>query len=116
MRRADSPRHAEAGRLHESALQAKHMRKAKVHVIESPSAEDFFEGRQEGVTLKAALDHAGVPARLRTAGNFKQVARALVEVIEEHEAGGYPIIHLCMHGNDTGICPTSNDGFDWEAL
>ena len=91
------------------------MRKAVVHIIESPSAEDFFNSRHEGSTLKAALTHAGVPATLRTVVDFKHFVGALVEVMSD-EPDTYPIVHFSMHGNATGVCLTSNEVFDWKAL
>ncbi len=43
------------------------MRNCMVHIVESPSLDDFFAERHEGAVMRAGLKHAQLPVRLYTA-------------------------------------------------
>ena len=91
-----------------------------VHIIESPSADDFLDDRREGVALNAALSHAQIKSRLHTVVDTKHFAMALGRALAHHHSqapgDSIPIIHLSMHGNATGIALTSGEGLEWDTL
>lgn len=92
--------------------------KFMVHILESPSADDFLDGRHEGEVLRAALDHAGLPAGLHTVVSTATLGKALARVVGEHMAdpGKVPVLHLSMHGNETGVALTSGEVLEWRTL
>jgi hypothetical protein len=86
-----------------------------VHIVESPSADDFLAERHEGAVLRAALRHAQLPVRLHTTVDAQRFGKALAAVVGDYERNqdSFPIIHLSMHGNDGGIGLTNGDTLDW---
>lgn len=88
-----------------------------VHIVESPSPEDFYVDRAEGRVLRGALEHAGVEAKLRTVVNRDYLQGALGAIYDHHHDGkGVPVLHVSMHGTKAGIRLTSSEEVKWEEL
>lgn len=96
------------------------MANVTVHIIESPSPDDFLDDRREGEALNAALVHAQIGARLHTvvdAACFaKAIGRALAHHKSQHGGDNIPIVHLSMHGNEDGVALTNGNRLDWLTL
>lgn len=94
------------------------MRNCMVHIVESPSPDDFFVERHEGAAMRTALTHARLPVRLYTAVDAARIVRALAEVVKAYQINqdSFPILHLSMHGNDAGIALTNGETLDWATL
>ncbi|MEZ4297627.1 MAG: hypothetical protein R3B70_21885 [Polyangiaceae bacterium] len=94
------------------------MRNCKVHIIESPSADDMLAEQYEGQILRSALRHGRVPVELHTAVDPRHFAQALAAVIESYQRDqdSFPIIHLSMHGNADGVGFTNDESVDWTEL
>jgi hypothetical protein len=92
---------------------------ATVHIIESPSPDDFLSDRREGPTLAAALKHAGIAAVVYTPVT-KDSFTSVVELIAEHHSVQVEpeevIVHLSAHGNDKGVGLTSKEMLGWPDL
>jgi len=89
-----------------------------VYIIESPSPKDFLNGKTEGQALTQMLDIAGIPQTYRVATNLAMFREAmdvkLGEALKHHHK--YPILHLSMHGNQTGVGFTSGELLTWHQL
>lgn len=90
-----------------------------VYIIESPSAEDLLEGRAEGRALSEVLELAGIPYCYNLVTNLKTWEIALGTRFQE--ANNYysdlaPILHLSMHGSESGVALTDNTVFSWNQL
>jgi hypothetical protein len=88
-----------------------------VHIIESPSDDDLFYGRQEGRLLMEGLGLAGIPCRYRLAINENVFKRAFGELRElsNNRADNF-IIHISAHGNETGIVLSDGSPMIWDKL
>jgi hypothetical protein len=94
-------------------------RAARIYIIESPSADDFFEGRREGEMLRLALKHAGIDATYRVVLNLDGFVKALVDACDVHRDVGptqIPNVHLSMHGNKDGIAFSDGSHVTWDHL
>ena len=88
-----------------------------VHIIESPSSDDLFDGRTEGGVLRSALGLAEIPHRYFLAVNKKLFYRALDEVGTGHDdSSKSPIIHISSHGDASGIGLTDGTLLPWQEL
>ncbi|MDI1437509.1 hypothetical protein [Polyangium sorediatum] len=94
------------------------MRNCRVHIIESPSADDIFTEQYEGQILRGALRYGQVPVELHTVVDPQHFARALAAVINSYkrDQDSFPILHLSMHGNENEVAFTNGDTVDWPAL
>ena len=90
-----------------------------IYIVESPNAEEVKTGRQEGTTLKAALAHAGISAEHEPVQDHVTFAIALGKIVARHQLlgkGGVPVLHLSMHGNETGVGFTEGPPMGWDLL
>ena len=90
-----------------------------VYIIESPSAEDMLKGRTEGRALSEVLELAGIPYCYNLVENLKTWNIALGTGFQEANnrySDLAPILHLSMHGIESGIVLTDNTVFSWNQL
>ena len=91
-----------------------------VHIIESPSPDDFLDDRREGHALRSALAHAQIPAELYTVVDEERFFSAIGKIIGYHhnrdQKNDIPIVHLSMHGNDACVALTNGKEFQWDVL
>lgn len=89
-----------------------------VHIIESPSDQDFLNGRTEGRLLTEGLSIANIPFSYSIAVNKNALAEALTirlsNATKMHRL--YPILHLSTHGNKDGLALTNGDFCQWSEL
>ncbi|MHB1018504.1 MAG: hypothetical protein ACYC2X_11565 [Coriobacteriia bacterium] len=91
---------------------------AFVYVIESPSADDLYDGRTEGRMLVEAFQLAGIRNRYVLAVGREQFERAMTDDFARAAAdfSAIPILHLSAHGCKDGITLTSGELIDWNQL
>ncbi len=91
----------------------KHYVSFTVHIIESPSPDDFLSNRCEGALLCEALKLAGIRAELSTVVNKDTFAKAIKSIQHSVEkptrSSAVPILHISAHGNKTSIGLTQDD-------
>jgi hypothetical protein len=89
-----------------------------VHVIESPSAADLLDQRQEREALRRALRSSGVGIEDYLAVNRATLASALVRAVRTPGVpkARFMIIHLSTHGSPHGIELTSGEEVGWAEL
>jgi hypothetical protein len=97
------------------------MLQAFVHIVESPSADDLLSDQVEGRALCGALHLARIPHVYNLASNrdtFRAaLAMRLVQALNMPSLQGLrPILHLSMHGNDSGVELTSGEFISWDDL
>lgn len=95
------------------------MRDCRIHIVESPSPDDFYEGTREGPTLASALGHAAIPSIVHTAVDLAHFKKALRAALAEHAEGTpvkYPVLHLSMHGTADGVVLTDGTRVPWTGL
>lgn len=85
-------------------------RRPEVYIIESRSAEDHWEDRHEGRTLRHVLEMEGVQSKLREVVQLPQLRRAL----REASRGCYSYVHLSCHGGADGIELTDGTHVTWD--
>lgn len=113
------PRAAQCGvRAHNKDTQ---MLQAFVHIVESPSATDLLSDQVEGRALCGALKLACIPHVYNLASNRETFRAALSERLAEALntpalQGLRPVLHLSMHGNDSGVELTSGEFISWDVL
>ena len=78
-----------------------------IHIIESPSPDDFLDNRQEGRILLEALKLASVEAHYYAAVNRDSFKKSIERIKGRHSTMEsnpcFPIIHISAHGNEKGI-------------
>jgi hypothetical protein len=88
-----------------------------VYVIESPSAIDLVEERQEGRALQVALHQARIPCRYYLATSKEAFLRSLKLITLQRQQDEQQIaLHISCHGNKDGIGLTSGEFMDWAEL
>jgi hypothetical protein len=92
-----------------------------VYIIESPSADDLLSDQVEGRALCSALHLARIPHVYSLTSDLQTLQTALgprlVQTLQEPAIQGRrPILHLSMHGNDSGVGLTSGEFLYWEEL
>lgn len=90
-----------------------------VYVVESPSPEDFYAGRQESEMLLRAVALNQVPCHVRTVTDQTSFVRALGEGLVDamsRNPGRMPIVHISAHGSSEGVGLTSGEFLDWSLL
>lgn len=97
------------------------MLQAFVHIVESPSPTDLLNDQIEGRALCGALQLARIPHVYNLASNRETFRAALserlVQALNTPALHGLrPILHLSMHGNDSGLGLTSGEFMSWEDL
>ena len=95
------------------------MEKGFVYVIESPSAVDLLDGITEGRSLCEALRLSGIDHWYSLATNRETFSQSLHDRLGEalkRFPQKYPLLHLSMHGNDSGVSLTNNEFLSWKEL
>ncbi|MEZ4231538.1 MAG: hypothetical protein R3B89_20340 [Polyangiaceae bacterium] len=93
-----------------------------VHIIESPSEDDFLASRSEGRVLMEALTHAGLPVAMSTVISRNALTKVVVGIALKAKALSMegkpitPILHLSMHGSENEIGLTSGERLTWKQL
>lgn len=105
------------------------MLNAYVYVVESPSADDLFDGRTEGRALCEALALSATRHSYTVCVDRARLERAFIlgqserfaEEFEKHQSESqsslfFPIVHFSAHGNADGIQLTSGEYLSWTDL
>jgi len=95
-----------------------------VYIVDSQSPDDLLRGRSIAAGLYDALTSIRIPSSYYLTVNKEKFQFALSQIYQElyikrQQMGGaapYPIIHLSMHGNKTGIGLTSGEYISWKEL
>ena len=87
-----------------------------VHIIESPSATDFYANVREGALLVEALKLLGIQSKYRIATDLERFKSALEEVECNSPSLGPPILHLSMHGDANGLELSDKSRITWDFL
>lgn len=94
---------------------------SKVYIIDSPSEDDLFVGREEGSAISSSLSLAGIKNQYFEAPNLKMIIEAFEFIgddMNKLKSTGLvaPFIHFSCHGYDDGIILTSHECITWEDL
>jgi hypothetical protein len=93
------------------------MLKAYLHIIESPSSEDFLVDRREGNLLIAGLKLFNIPYRYQVAINLESFKKALESLSPYNLVFGAPILHISSHGSTGGLQLSEDKSFlTWDEL
>lgn len=94
-----------------------------VHIIESPSSADLLDGRTEGRALGEALQLAQIGFQYNLAVDrntfLTAIGPRLVTAWQHFNClpvNCQPVLHLSMHGNQTGVALSNNDFVTWDDL
>ncbi|WP_233979909.1 hypothetical protein [Pectobacterium versatile] len=85
------------------------MKKQEVLIIESRSAQDIYDDRYEGETLKQILRLQGVHAKYIEVVNQELFVKALKLAQKEH----IKYVHISAHGEDEGFVLTDGTEISW---
>jgi len=97
-----------------------------VYIIESPSEEDFYEGRKEGIALLEALsvfspviktNYKLIPNKdffVKAIKDFLEKALAKKEELAKEGIAIVPILHISSHGNEDGLGLTNGELITWD--
>jgi hypothetical protein len=95
----------------------------KLHIIESPSPEDFLVGRQEGDALYKILKLGGIEVAEPKAAITKVAFSSAISEITNHFKSStttpstVPWLHISSHGDDKGISFSAPDqSVTWKEL
>jgi hypothetical protein len=91
-----------------------------VYIIESPSADDFYNKRFEGEALEKTLNLSGISSSHHLVVDLKTFYNSffngLKEYFDRRETFLPPIIHLSAHGNNNGIELTNGNTISWDII
>ena len=89
-----------------------------VHIIESPSDQDFLNRKTEGHLLTSGLSIANIPFSYNIAVNKNTFIEALTTRLfrEMGTFRRFPFLHLSAHGNIDGLALTNREFFKWDEL
>jgi hypothetical protein len=92
-----------------------------IYIIESPSAKDLYEGRNEGDALTRMLQLANIETSyhlVTDAEIFDQAFSDIASMINTRSDVNtiMPFVHISAHGSDDGIELTDNDVIEWGKL
>ena len=87
-----------------------------VHVIESPSADDFYDDVREGPLLTEGFKLLGIRSRYQIVIDQGKFRSALEEVQCNDPLLGSPILHLSMHGSREGLTLSDGSRIKWDHL
>jgi hypothetical protein len=99
-------------------LQENHGFRLILHIIESPSPNDIFDARTEGSVLRESLRVAGIAAQYNIAVNIAKFHDALDLCIQSQadEPDTLLVLHLSMHGNESGVELTDGSFLYWQQM
>lgn len=89
-----------------------------IHIIESPSPDDFLSKRMEGEPLSKALELMEIKSQHILAVTKDMFIKSFIKILEPHLKSSFliPIIHISAHGDSKGIRLTSGEFFSWIEL
>jgi len=88
-----------------------------VYIMESPSAKDLFDNRQECFTLQQVFKLAGINSSTKLVVNMSMLEdffRYINKIISKKQHN--PIIHFSAHGNTEGIMLTDEKVVYWKTI
>jgi len=90
-----------------------------IYLIESPSPDDLYCGRNEGDALARTLSLGEIDVQYYLATNDEQFERAFDDIAIrfnslEDSAIKMPFVHFSAHGREDGFDLTDGDYFPWE--
>ncbi|WP_155724811.1 hypothetical protein [Stutzerimonas stutzeri] len=95
-----------------------------VFIVDSPSAEDLYGGYTIGMALRDALIAVKIPCEYKLTTDAQRFYTALNQGLHEAvvkrqtwpQTNAYPLLHLCMHGNTSGVAFTDGNLIGWSQL
>ena len=92
-----------------------------VFILESPSAQDVLDDRDEGAALAAALRLAQVPSMLLRTPDRATLSEAFGRMAKAPLRGPdgrivVPHVHISAHGNGEGVALTNGERVGWADL
>ena len=87
-----------------------------VFIIESPSADDFYDGTTERQHIASVLNFHQIPSEVRVALDREKFEKALDEFVSHvaKHSECPPILHVSAHGEVDGICFTDGECISWQ--
>lgn len=90
---------------------------ARIHVLESPSPDDFLHGIQEGRALYETLRIGAVDVRVHTVITKDAFTACVKEITEETATADHqPILHISSHGDQDCIQFSDGTQLGWKDL
>lgn len=91
---------------------------ARIHILESPSPQDFLSNTQEGRALYETLRIGEIDVRVHTTITKATFQTVIAQIIQEAaQEDHFPILHISAHGNEDGIAFSDQSGFlPWKEL
>lgn len=95
--------------------------KEDIFLIESPSPEDLYHGRNEGDALAKTLSLAEINVTYYLVTSEELFTRALDDIViringSARDRPEWPFIHISAHGSDEGLELTDGDCLMWPQL
>ncbi|WP_294196583.1 hypothetical protein [uncultured Sphingomonas sp.] len=93
--------------------------KETIYMIESPSPDDLYRGRNEGDALATTLKLAEINVIYYLAASedtFQQALDDIVIRINNEEENAMPFIHISAHGYEDGLELTDGGTLYWEQI
>lgn len=89
-----------------------------VYLIESPRADDLYDGRSDAPLLEQALRLHGTPCVLRVATSKDLFAKALTTGLAEAVGAQkrHPVLYISAHGSKSGFRLTDGTQITWKEL
>lgn len=87
-----------------------------VFIIESPSADDFYDKTAERQHIANVLHFHQIPSEVRVALDREKFKKALDEFVSHvaKHSECPPILHVSAHGEVDGICFTDGECISWQ--
>jgi hypothetical protein len=95
--------------------------RAPIYLIESPSADDLYAGRNEGHSLVSILSLGEIEVNYFLSTDAERFERAVSDIAElilsrSDKDNVLPFIHISAHGSEEGIELTDGDCILWDRL
>lgn len=92
-----------------------------IYVIESPSPDDLYRGRNEGDALAKTLGLAAIEVDYYLVTNSDMFDHAFRDITDSilsraTDQADMPFIHISAHGDDHGLVLTDDDCILWDKL
>lgn len=89
----------------------RHPTVSSVLILESYSAEEWYDDWREGRILADMLRILGIGATAKACVDREQFERAI-----DQEGAKHDVVHVCCHGHEGGIGLTTDDTMTWHDL